>query len=331
MHALALASRCTLATFAALALFACGGGGGGGGPPPPAPHAVPVACGSGSAGLQGKFLAPNGTTPIGGAAVTLASSPGCTATTADDGTFAFTGIPSAATIATATKGLFSASLAVTPGTAATLTVASGSVSLAYVAGAFDSIEAVVTRLGFTATEIPEADLQTADLTVYDAVLLNCGLGDLYVGDATTNTNLQGYVSAGGLLYASDWANAYVDAAFPGKINFLSPDPRVGEAATNSIATIVSTTLATALGKATAAINFNLGAWVVIDSVGAGTAVLITGPATILTDTGSTTLQGKPYAAQFAHGSGRVTYTSFHNEAQTTEDMDRLLEQMLFAL
>jgi hypothetical protein len=31
------------------------------------------------------------------------------------------------------------------------------------------------------------------------------------------------------------------------------------------------------------------------------------------------------------GGGRVTYTSFHNEAQTTADMDQLLEQMLLGL
>jgi hypothetical protein len=125
----------------------------------------------------------------------------------------------------------------------------------------------------------------------------------------------------------------VDGAFPGKITFLSPDPRVGEEAANSMATIVDATLASALGKTTASINFNLPGWVVIDSVAGGTTVLLTGPATVPTAAPpyTVTLQGKPYAVQFAHGSGRVTYTSFHNEAQTTADMDRLLEQMLFAL
>jgi hypothetical protein len=40
---------------------------------------------------------------------------------------------------------------------------------------------------------------------------------------------------------------------------------------------------------------------------------------------------KPYAVQFATGAGRVTYTSFHNEAQATSDMQRLLESMVFGL
>jgi hypothetical protein len=323
-----------LAASATLTFFACGGGGDDG-PPPPSYRAIPVSCGAGTATVEGLFLAPNGTTPIGGASVALASAAGCTALTADDGSFKLTNVPAGATTATATKGLFGASMAVTPGTFAVLKVAAGSVSLAYVPGAWDSIEDVVARLGFTPTEITAADLGTADLTVYDAVLLDCGLDESYTSDPATQANLQAYASAGGRLYASDYAFTYVSAAFPGKINFLSPNPYAGEPADNQIAAIVDPTLAAALGKTTAAINFNLDGWVVIDSAPVGTNVLLTGPAIVYDPLapppGLVTLPDKPYAVQFAHGSGRVTYTSFHNEAQTTADMDRLLEQMLFAL
>ena len=38
-----------------------------------------------------------------------------------------------------------------------------------------------------------------------------------------------------------------------------------------------------------------------------------------------------YAAQFAVGRGRVTYTSFHNQAQTTADMDTILEHLILSL
>jgi hypothetical protein len=65
----------------------------------------------------------------------------------------------------------------------------------------------------------------------------------------------------------------------------------------------------------------------MDSVPAPGKVLISGPVT----TYSATFADKPFVAQFTDGTGRVTYTSFHNEAQTTQDMDRLLEQMLLGL
>ena len=37
------------------------------------------------------------------------------------------------------------------------------------------------------------------------------------------------------------------------------------------------------------------------------------------------------ASKGVFNGGRVTYTSFHNEARTTADMDQLLEQMLLGL
>ena len=71
----------------------------------------------------------------------------------------------------------------------------------------------------------------------------------------------------------------------------------------------------------------LGIWAVMDSVASGVNVLMKGPAVV----DGVTLTDRPYVVQFSSGSGRVTYTSFHNEAQTTADMDVVLEQLLFTL
>ena len=84
-------------------------------------------------------------------------------------------------------------------------------------------------------------------------------------------------------------------------------------------------------RTTAQIMFDLGGWAVIDSAPAGTAVLLTGPATYLDALFRPVTANKPFAVQFAHGAGRVTYTSFHNEPQVTADMQRLLESMVFGL
>lgn len=39
----------------------------------------------------------------------------------------------------------------------------------------------------------------------------------------------------------------------------------------------------------------------------------------------------PLLFRFEQGEGRVTYTTFHNEAQTTADRDRILSYLVFSL
>lgn len=132
------------------------------------------------------------------------------------------------------------------------------------------------------------------------------------------------MNGGGTLYASDWAGTYVSAIFPGYVNFVG---KVGNSTASPVtAQVLDADFVEALAKSTAAIQFELGAWLVIDTVTGGATTLLTGPATF---GGATTT--KPFAAQFSYGAGRVTYTSFHNESQATKDMQRLLESIIFAL
>ncbi len=288
-----------------------------------------VNCKAGGSTLGGSFMAPNGTTPVVGGNVVISTAPGCQAVTDKAGAFTFQNVPSSAATVTATKGFLTATASGTPGQPLTLQASAAGLRLAYVPGSYDQIEAVLTRLGFgsSLTALTADQLGTAALDQYHAVFLDCGLDDTWATDAGTQAKLRAYVGGGGYLYASDWAYTYVDGAYPGKIVFLAPDPRVGQAADAVKATIHDASLEAALGKATASINFNLGSWVVIDSVPAPGQVLVSGPVT----TYDAAFPDKPFVARFADGTGRVTYTSFHNEAQTTADMDLLLEQMLLGL
>jgi hypothetical protein len=235
---------------------------------------------------------------------------------------------------TATKGNFSVTASATPGAGpVTLVIPASAANLAYVSGAYDNIQTILTDLGFEPSELFAADLATTNLSSYDAVFLNCGLDDLFAADFATTTALRAYVEGGGTLYASDHAYSYVVATFPGKVNMIADIPTLGFPTDAPVtAQVVDPELQAALGRATARIMFDYGAWAVIESAGAGTEVLITGPATyydpITYDPVSAT---KPYAVQFASGSGRVTYTSFHNEAQATADMQIILESMVFGL
>lgn len=194
-------------------------------------------------------------------------------------------------------------------------------------GDFDSIEDLLTNLGFAWTSIAAGDLQTTTLNQYDFVFLNCGLDESYISAAASN--LANFVAAGKRLYFSDWAHSYLELAFPGQIVFYgdgSPNngARVGA---NGMATgsISDPFLATAIGSTNMIINFDLPGWAVMDSVSSTARRLIEGDVSLVTG-GS--IGSRPLVASFAHGTGKVVYTSFHNEAQATQDMTRVLHALI---
>ena len=285
-----------------------------------------VDCAAGSATLEGRFLAPNGTTPVAGAYVYVASAD-CWAGTDKDGFFSVTGLPMEETTVRAEKGLFRSEGKATPGMETlSLQVDPNSVRFAYVPGVFDTVEEVLGRLGFSPEEIDETSFTSEGLADYDAVFLNCGLNPAPAEDPAVVEVFKDYVEAGGVLYASDWAETYVKEAFPGAVKFAE-DPRIGDSGTHE-AKVLDEGLARALGKSTATITFDAPIWTVVESVPPTTRILVSGP--VVTMDGDE-LDDRPYMVQFEAGKGRVTYTSFHNEAQTTEDVDTLLEQLLFQL
>jgi len=296
---------------------------------PQRPQAVPAAavdCGSGSGTLTGSVLAPNGSTPVAGAFVYFASGD-CWAGTDQSGKFNVKGLPTGATAVRMEKGLFRSQGNATPGGAVSLRVDASQVKLAYVAGSFDSIEDVLERLGFTAEALDAEQLASADLSAYSALFLNCGMEEVYAYDDATVEAMRSFVRGGGVLYASDWTEVYVQALFPDKVGFYPDYARVGQSG-EAQARVLDEGLKRALGREQALISFDQEGWAIIDSVPSGTTVLVSGPATTYE---GTALENRPYMVQFPEGEGRVTYTSFHNDVQTTEDMDVLLEQLLFQL
>jgi hypothetical protein len=219
---------------------------------------------------------------------------------------------------------------------------------------FDNIGAVLSSLGFSATEVTEAQLtDLATLQQYSSIYINCS--DTLDGqdlDAAA-TAVREFVNAGGTVYASDYANSLIAKAFPGKINFYAGEAgadglgRVGDAGVVS-ATVTDPGLAAVLGTNVIEINFDLPSWAIIDSVGADVTIHMTGPANVIDLTSifeldpnidytnpeslgdltslypSTPIGDKPFVVSFSEGAGEVLYTSFHNEAQTSSDLARVL-------
>jgi hypothetical protein len=219
------------------------------------------------------------------------------------------------------------------------------VKIAVVTGSYDSIEKVLDRMGF------EYDLYNGEydwsgesegikllknpsqLANYDIVFLNCGMDDSWTWQdgPTIGQNLKQYVVAGGSVYASDWAYYAFEVSFPDALTFYGNDNAAGSAYVgnegNVTANVLDSNFQIVLGKNTAQINYDLGAWAVAENAKSGVEVLLEGNAALYTG-GS--VQNSPLAA-YVQPKGRFVYTSFHNEPQTTGDMDKMLREIILSL
>ena len=187
---------------------------------------------------------------------------------------------------------------------------------------WDDIGAILDDMDIEHDALTDAQLQDYNiLKQYDAVFLNCNdtadSNAPYAKDA-----IKEYVENGGVLYASDYAYSYVNKVFPNDIVFAS-NPRYGNSQANVQCIVNDMGIATSLGKSVISINFDLGAWVVIESVPNSTITHVTG--TVETYGGIKTV---PLLVSFKSGQGKVFYTSFHNEAQITNDMEAILNYLV---
>lgn len=208
------------------------------------------------------------------------------------------------------------------------------------------------------------------LADYQMVFVNCASGiDLGQDNAEVQRiilNLRAFVAAGGSVYVSDLAADFVHRIWPGFVTF---DARFSETSTGETccvctdcapacvagadpvggcvgqgalppgcangggtsgrggpgivpARIVPANLVDWVGAEHFDVNFNLGGWVQIASVVPSVEVLVADLA-----------DDRPFMVVFepVAGGGKVAYTSFHNHAQATEAMRRILQALIFRL
>lgn len=278
--------------------------------------------------IVGKVTAEDGTTPVASATVYVESKGPATAVTSDvNGDYTLSQVAPGSHVVVAEKGNFRSTTAVTvePGKTTTAPAAKlkPSGKLGYVPGSFDSIEDILTSLGYAPDQLDETSLMTPSvLSQYKMIFMNCGSGT----SLNVATTLKAWVQAGGTLYASDWELDVIQGMFPEHIL------EIGSGDEQTItANITSPALQTFTGKSVASIAYDLGAWKMLQSISATPSVLlrgnVTGSDAVTFET--KTFSNQPLAISITHGTGRVVYTTFHNEAGVTADQLAVLRYFIF--
>ena len=170
--------------------------------------------------------------------------------------------------------------------------------------------------------VADSLIYSSVLARYSAIFLNCGM-DLSFLNSTSATTLRSYIAGGGRIYASDWAQAVVREMFPTDVMGFQ---RIGNAQT-IYGRVVDPSLRAFVAKDSVEIRYDLGIWEILDSLSIRPAILLRGDYS--TSSGSRT--NKPLAIIIDEGSGRVVYTTFHNEANVTTDAVKVLTYFLFSL
>jgi hypothetical protein len=151
------------------------------------------------------------------------------------------------------------------------------------------------------------------------IFLNCGLDETRATDAATIANLRAFMQAGGTIYASDWASEYVAALFP-----TYQFDRSGDAQTIQ-ATVTDASLQAFVGKQSVSITYDLDAWTEVLALPTGANVLLRG--SYVASGNQRTNQ--PIAFVIQQGSGRLVFTTFHNETGATQDQIAVLRHFIY--
>ena len=265
--------------------------------------------------VVGQVTSPNGLVGVGGASVTWDEA---WAISQDHGCFVLDLPPGTHTLQVE-RGRYvgSVEVEVVEGHAVDVEIPlSSDVRMAVVYGKYDDVGELIGHLGVPFDGVVELG-DVDDLDAYDALFVNCGGAGEY--SDLDLLELRGWVEQGGTLYVSDWEWALFEGVVPEAVDFRE-DPRVGEAGSLG-ATILDRNIAAMLGSEEAEVAFDLPNWALMDDVDQATALVLA------------RVDGadRPLAVDFRVGEGRVLFTSFHNEAQMTADMQVILYSLILSL
>jgi hypothetical protein len=161
--------------------------------------------------------------------------------------------------------------------------------------------------------------------------------DHLVSDGTVVDNVRSQGELGRRLYFSDWTYDLMERAWPDLVDWVGDDTEIDDAQRGTAqvvaARIVDPSLAGAMGVPEGSeieVEFNYGVWAVAESVADNVNVLV--EADVVVDDPETgayvTLLDTPLVFSAAVGQGVVIFTSYHNEAQISEEARDVLRYQL---
>jgi hypothetical protein len=319
--------------------------------------------------IKGRVCAPSANVFVNGADVWVEGT-GCNGepfevrTTSDiDGTYYLLDVPCGVHTLNIEKGSFAAThpVQIAPGQLLDVTGAANklcfgatSAKIAVLSGTWDNLAGLLDQLGLRYDFFNDAGDQGADGTIldllsdpqrlksYKILFANCGgtVGWLPKEHAAVMPNIKDFVLSGGSLYMSDYAWVLGEWAFPDKVTWYNNDdpnsmgtgnsPQVIPSGTKVTATVADGTLASYLGKNTIALEFDQGPQIAPVSVQSGAFAHVVGDIKVAFQLD---IKNAPLTLSYvpAQGAGRVIYTNFHNDAQTTSDMLTILHYLVFSL
>lgn len=231
----------------------------------------------------------------------------------------------------------------------------------------DSVEDVLTRLGYTGFSVVEThhranerDESTPSWIVEafsdyermaenDILFINCGAHEWALERAEESElavafeNLRRFVAEGGSVYLSDWSYDLLEALYPDAVDWLGDDALENDAERGLsqffVGTVLDESIAAALGVERAALHYEQSRIAIPIALGEGARALISADIDVDGESGPTTLEGVPVLLEYRpvvlggdpNEVGRILFTTFHNGAANTEDMDEVLRAMVFSL
>ena len=164
----------------------------------------------------------------------------------------------------------------------------------------------------------DVDLQTLIDGDYDVLFINCSSNADVDGEV-----IRGFVEQGGTVYASDWALDSIEDAFPERnITHVVMEPQ------NTVGNVVDKGLLTSIGLENIPIDFDMASWRLVTSeFQDDVTVYIEGKVT------GALSKSYPLVFSFPYGDngGKVFYTSFHQSANSSQEMNEFMNDLVIMI
>jgi hypothetical protein len=303
--------------------------------------------------VRGRVCAPDGETWLSGAEISVILADGTVIDTTTDGNgrWRLNGLPQGPVVIDIRSGSFDTTITVevVADTVVTLPeedceLVDEDIRIAVVAGEWDRVRDVLVNVGvdegvisdYASSWSPSLLNDYETLASYDIVFINCGAEEFdYVGTSIQRDNLRQYVRNGGSLYASDLAYDVVEMIFPSAIEFWGDDSVNDSAQTGAVGsysgTVLDSSLSAGLGTTSIQLNYPLPVWAVMEGVGVGTTIHISGDADVEELFETTSLSNVPHTVSFEAGAGKVVFSSFHQEPGVNVQQEQVLRMLMFQL